>query len=169
MNNARDKYERYKPLTGRTVLFGLIAFFAVVIGANLTLTVLAIGTMPGTEVDSAYRASLAFNSEIGAARAQAARNRQVAARVERDIDGRAKVRIDARDARGAPLTGLAFAARLLRPTDQRADRSFALAERESGIYRGSATDVASGLWELLIEANQGGRRVFLSRNRLLLK
>lgn len=164
-----DTHDRQKPLTGRTVLFGLIAFFAVVIGANLALTVLAVGTMPGTEVDSAYTASLAFKSEIGAARAQAARNWQVAAKVERAADGRATVRIDARDDRGSPLSGYAFAARLLRPTDQRADRAFALAERESGIYRGAAADVVPGLWELVIEAKRGSERVFLSRNRLVLK
>jgi len=164
-----DAHDRQKPLTGRTVLFGLIVFFAVVVGANLTLTVLAVGTMPGTEVDSAYRASLAFNSEIGAARAQTARNWHVAAHVERGNDGHAMVRIDARDDRGTPLTGLAFAARLMRPTDQRADRAFVLAERESGIYRGVADDVAPGLWEMVIEARRGAERVFLSRNRLVLK
>jgi nitrogen fixation protein FixH len=164
-----DGQDRKKPLTGRTVLFGIIAFFAVVVGANLTLTVLAIGTMPGTEVDSSYRASLAFNSEVGAARSQAARHWRVVAHIERGIGGRATVRIDARDGQGAPLTGFAFAARLMRPSDQSADRAIALAERESGIYRGAAENVAPGLWELVIEANRGSERLFLSRHRLVLK
>lgn len=62
-----------RPLTGRTVLICLIAFFGVVIGANLTLAKFAIDTLPGTEVDSAYSASLAYEREIGAAREQAAR------------------------------------------------------------------------------------------------
>jgi nitrogen fixation protein FixH len=79
------------------------------------------------------------------------------------------VRIDARDGSGAPLTGFVFSASLLRPTDQRADRAFALAERESGTYRGIAIDVVPGLWELVIEVNRGDKRVFLSRNRLVLK
>jgi nitrogen fixation protein FixH len=163
------KQHREKTLTGRTVLFGLIAFFGVVIAANVTLTVFAVGTMPGTEVASAYSAGLVYNNEIGAARAQAARHWRVAAHVERLGDGHALVRIDARDGRGAPLVGLAFVARLMRPTDQHADRAFALSERESGIYRGAAADVAPGLWELVIEASRGNRRVFLSRNRLVLK
>jgi nitrogen fixation protein FixH len=164
-----DSREQEKPLTGRAVLFGLILFFAVVIGANLTLTMFAIGTMPGTEVTSAYRASLAFNSEIGAARAQAARKWQVNARVDRGSDGHANVRIEARDGGGAPLGGLVLAARLLRPTDARADRAFALTEPEAGIYRGAADDVAAGQWELVIEASRNDKRVFLSRNRLVLK
>lgn len=161
--------EQNKPLTGRTVFFGLLAFFGVVIGANAILTVLAVRSMPGTEVDSAYRASLAFNSELGAARAQAARKWQVAAHVARETDGQTNVRIDARDGKGAPLVGFAFAARLQRPTDQRADRAFTLAERESGVYRGTVSDVLPGLWELVIEARHGDERVFLSRNRLVLE
>ena len=36
----------------------LVAFFGVVIGVNLVMMRLAIKTLPGTEVDSAYSASL---------------------------------------------------------------------------------------------------------------
>ena len=43
-----------KPLTGRKVLFMLVAFFGVVIAVNVIMAKLAIQTLPGTEVDSAY-------------------------------------------------------------------------------------------------------------------
>ena len=46
------------PLTGRKVLLMLVAFFGVVIGVNVIMMKLAIQTLPGTEVDSAYSASL---------------------------------------------------------------------------------------------------------------
>jgi len=62
-----------RPLTGRMVLVMLLAFFGVVIGVNVTMMKLAIATLPGTEVDSAYSASLGYEKEIVAARAQAAR------------------------------------------------------------------------------------------------
>jgi len=58
---------REKPLTGRKVLLILIAFFGVVIGVNVTMMRLAILTLPGTEVDSAYSASLGYEKEIRAA------------------------------------------------------------------------------------------------------
>ena len=58
-------------------------FFAVVIGVNLIMMRLAIQTLPGTEVDSAYSASLAYEKEIATARAQSARNWKVDAHVER--------------------------------------------------------------------------------------
>lgn len=158
-----------RPLTGRTVLFYLVAFFALVIGVNMVMMKLAIDTLPGTEVDSAYRASLAYSSEISAARDQNRRNWKVDAHVERRADGAAMVRLDARDANGTPLSGLKFSGRLERPTDKRIDRAVELAESGIGTYRGSATDVLPGQWDLVIEGEaRGGARLFLSRNRVIL-
>lgn len=157
-----------RPLTGTRVLIYLLAFFGVVIGVNGVMMTLAVETLPGTEVDSPYRASLAYNGEIAAAQAQAARAWRVAAHVERQPDSRASVRIEARDAADTPISGLAVTARLARPTDKREDRPVSVVERGIGIYRGEAVDVPSGQWDLVIEAERGGDRVYLSRNRVVL-
>jgi nitrogen fixation protein FixH len=156
-------------LTGRRVLIYLLAFFAVVVGVNGVMIKFAIDTLPGTEVDSAYRASLGFNAEISAARAQAQRGWRVDAHVERGADQRAVVRIEARDAQNVPVSGVAFLARLARPTDKRSDRPVTLVEREAGIYRGEASEVPPGQWDLVIEADRGSERVFFSRNRVVLQ
>jgi nitrogen fixation protein FixH len=157
------------PITGRTVLACLIAFFGVVIGVNAVMVKFALDTLPGAEVPSAYRASIRFNAEIARAKAQEARHWQIGARVERAPDGRALVQVDARDAGGAPLTGFVFSARLSRPTDARADRAVVLSERGNGVYRGTVDDVPAGQWDLVIQAERGEERVFLSRNRVVLK
>jgi nitrogen fixation protein FixH len=157
-----------KPLTGRMVLLILIAFFGVVIGVNVTMARLAISTLPGTEVDSAYSASLAYEKEIAAARDQDARAWKVNARVQRDPDGGATVQVDARDNHGVPMSGLKFQGRFERPTDRRADQPVGLTEVASGIYRGSAPLIAPGQWDLVLEGDAAGQRMFLSRNRLLL-
>lgn len=162
---SRDR----KPLTGRTVLFWLLGFFGVVIAANLVITKLAIDTLPGTEVDSAYRASLAYNSTVKAAQRQDARAWRVSGHVERDAAGRASLLIELRDKAGAPLAGLGVNARLARPTDKRGDRMIALREGQAGFYRGAADDVPAGQWDLVIEAERGEEQVFVSRNRLVLK
>ena len=60
--------KRGRALTGRAVFIWLVAFFAVVFFANGMMMKFAIQTMSGTEVDSAYRASLTFNAEAQAAR-----------------------------------------------------------------------------------------------------
>src|SRR5436305_14060170 len=97
-----------KPLTGRKVLLMLVAFFGVVIGVNMIMMKLAIQTLPGTEVDSAYSASLAYESEIAAAHDQNARNWKVDARIGRDSGGGATVQVEARDKYGMPVSGLKF-------------------------------------------------------------
>jgi nitrogen fixation protein FixH len=157
-----------KPLTGRMVLFLLLGFFGVVIGVNMIMMRLAIQTLPGTEVDSAYSASLAYEKEIAAARDQDGRNWRVDARVERVANGGATLRVEARDDNGRPLSGLMFQGRFERPTDRRADQAVALAETGIGIYSGNAALIASGQWDLVLEGDAAGRRMFLSRNRVLL-
>src|SRR5215468_1371353 len=142
-----------KPLTGRKVLAMLIAFFGVVIGVNVTMMKLAILTLPGTEVDSAYAASLGYEREIAAARDQNARRWQVDAHIKRGADGGATVQIEARDDSGRPITGLKFQGRLERPTDKRADLPLELAEVGIGIYRGETSSIAPGQWDLVIEGD----------------
>ena len=155
-------------LTGRKVLAMLIAFFGIVIGVNVTMAKLAIKTLPGTDVDSAYTASLGYEKEILAARAQAARHWKVDAHVERSADGAALLQAEARDRDGRPVTGLKFLGRLERPTDKRADQAVDLAEVGIGVYRGRTEAIASGQWDLVLEGDGKDGRLFLSRNRVLL-
>jgi nitrogen fixation protein FixH len=157
-----------KPLTGRKVLIMLVAFFGVVIGVNLIMMRLAIQTLPGTEVDSAYSASLAYEKEIVAAHDQNARNWKVDAHVERGGQGEATLQVEARDSNGQPMSGLKFNGRFERPTDRRADLPVVLAEVGLGIYRGSAPEIAAGQWDLVLEGVAAGQRMFLSKNRVLL-
>jgi nitrogen fixation protein FixH len=165
MNGSPDKT---KPLTGCKVFLLLVAFFGVVIGVNLIMMKLAIQTLPGTEVDSAYSASLAYEREITAAYDQNARNWKVDAHVRRGADGGATLQVEAYDNTGIPMSGLKFQGSFERPTDKRADRPVALAEVGRGIYRGTTPEIASGQWDLVLQGDMAGRRMFLSKNRVLL-
>lgn len=157
-----------RQLTGKVVFVSLIAFFGVVFGVNGLMMTLAIKTLPGTEVDSAYAASLAYETEIAAARDQEKRGWKVDAKVERQPDGRATLRIEARDRTGLPLTGLKFFGRLERPADKAGDRELVLAEIGSGVFQGDADGILPGRWDLVLEGDQEGNRMFLSKNRLTL-
>jgi nitrogen fixation protein FixH len=157
-----------KPLTGRKVLVILVAFFGVVISVNVIMMRLAIGTLPGTDVDSAYTASLGYEKEIAAAHDQNARNWRVDSHIQRGTDGGATVQVEAHDNGGRPMTGLKFQGRLERPTDKRADLPVDLAEVGIGVYRGSAAQVAPGQWDLVLEGGAAGQRMFLSKNRVVL-
>ena len=157
-----------RPLTGRFVLLTLLSFFGVVFAVNFVMIKLAIDTLPGTEVDSAYTASLGFGKEIIAAHDQDLRNWRVDAHIQRGADGNATLRVEARDKNGAPISGLKFQGLLERPTDRRADRPVKLAEVGIGVYRGTAELVSAGQWDLVIEGDVFGKRMFLSKNRVLL-
>jgi nitrogen fixation protein FixH len=158
-----------QPLSGRTVLLTLLAFFGIVIGVNGAMIALAISTMPGLENEKPYQAGLAYNTEIEAARAQASRHWTVASHVTRDALRRATVRVDAHDADGSAVSGLTVMVRLLRPTDQRGDHTIPLGERGPGIYEGEATDVAAGAWDVEIEAGRASERLFRSHNRITME
>jgi nitrogen fixation protein FixH len=157
-----------RPLTGRKVLLMLVAFFGVVIGVNVTMMQLAIKTLPGTEVDSAYSASLGYEKEILAARDQSARKWRVDAHLTRAADGAAQLVVEARDQGGRPVTGLKFFGTFERPTDKRADLAVALSEVGIGVYRGRLDAIAPGQWDLVLEGDGSAGRMFLSKNRVLL-
>jgi nitrogen fixation protein FixH len=157
-----------RPITGRFVLIAVVSFFSVVITVNVVMMRLAIATLPGNDVDNPYSAGLAYQREITAAQQQDNRNWKVDAHIERAGDGSARLNVQARDANGTVLTGLSVSGRLERPTDRRADQVFEIEEKSRGDYRGTAPAVAAGQWELVIEADRDGERMFLSRNRIVL-
>ncbi len=158
---------RPKEVTGRTVLVWLVAFFAIVAGVNGVMIRAAVSTFGGLETESSYQAGLVFAREAADARAQDARHWRVDARLSAVRNGATDLVIDARDADGRPLAGLAAAARLVHPTDQRDDPAVALAETQPGEFRGVAP-AAAGQWDLVIELARDGNRVFRSKNRVML-
>ena len=169
VDRSESNHRAPRRLTGRAVLLYVLGFFGVVIAVNLVMMKLAIDTMPGLEVESSYRAGNAYNAAIAAAKDQSARQWRVDGHLERGADGRAFLEVEARDRGGAPITGLVFSAQLERPTDKRADRSVALIEQGSGIYRGEAENLAPGQWDVVLEAERGSERLFLSKNRVELR
>ena len=163
--------QRSKPpreLTGRMVLVGLLAFFAVVVGANGMLVHKALSTFGGVETDSSYRAGQLFERDVAMARAQDAQHWRVEASVTPAADGSALLAIVAHDGTGLAVAGIDATATFERPTDRRLDRSVAVSEDAPGHFRGSAA-ISPGQWDLVIELTRQGERQFRSRNRIVLR
>lgn len=159
-----------KPITGRTVLFWILGFFGVIFAANGAFLYFAYGSFPGTVVDSSYKAGLAFNGEVAAAKAQADRGWQVAAHLDRSSGGAARITVSALEAGGVPVAGVSFVAKLSHPTAAGLDQTVTLNPLEDGRYTGvTPQPLAPGNWNMVIEAEGGEGRLFRSENRVFLK
>jgi nitrogen fixation protein FixH len=157
-----------RPITGRTVLFWLIGFFAVIFAANVAFIYLAVSTFPGLEVASSYKAGQEFEADVEAARAQAERAWKVDGAATLAADG-ADVEITFADKAGVVLAGLDVKATLAHTVDTAHDRTAVLAETAPGRYVARLPGVTAGQWMLIIEAARRGERQFLSRNTVQLR
>jgi nitrogen fixation protein FixH len=155
-------------LSGRMVLACMVGFFLVVAGVNAVMMTIAIRTMPGVDVKSAYETSQRFNGEIARMQAQAERGWQASAQLRR-VGADAVVTLSLRDRAGAPVTGLAVRARLEHPAARREDHEAALGETAAGDYAATIPTVHGGGWTLAIAGARGEEQVFVSRGRIVLK
>ena len=162
------KQKQARILTGRHVLLWLVAFFGIVFAVNGVLVRAAISTFGGVETLSSYRAGLQFEQEVGLVARQDALHWQVTGKLARDSAGVAVLDVTARDAQGAPLSGLTADARLAHPADDRLDRVIAVRSVAGGVFHGAA-QAQPGQWELIVDLYRGDQRVFRSRSRVSLR
>jgi len=165
--SIRPRPDHERQLTGRHVLMMLIGFFGLVFAVNIAMVRAAITTFGGVDTPSSYEAGLQFKAEEARARAQDARDWTVTGHLAPSGD-RQVVSVDVRDASGAPVTGIAVAARLMHPIDQRRDVTVVLNQTGPGVFRGSAA-VSAGRWRLELVVARNGEQLFRSENRVMVK
>lgn len=159
---------RPRSVTGRMVFVAVVAFFVVVAAVNGVMIYFAVATFPGVEVDSSYRAGLDYPEELAAAHAQAARGWRVGVATVRHDDGVVTLALDVRDAKGAPVGGLAGNVVLKRPSDIALDRTASLVEGETGRYTATIADTLGGRYDLAIDLEGSGDVRFRSLNHVML-
>jgi nitrogen fixation protein FixH len=159
---------RKRELTGRAVLLWFIGFFGVVFAVNGVLVQAATSTFRGMETASSYKAGLLFKADVESAQRQEDLHWQVDGKLSRDRAGEAVLEFNARDGKGAALTGLTAAARFAHPADASLDRTMELKPAGAGVFRGVA-DAQPGQWELIVDLFRGDERVYRSRSRVMLR
>lgn len=161
---ASDTMKPARPLTGKHVLAMFLAFFGVVIAVNMVMFRVATKSFSGIETDSAYRVGLAYNTELEAARQQAALGWAVDAKVDGE-----RVIIDVRDKNGSVIPGLEGDVVLAWPADRYLDRKGQIAPREGASYEAKLDKpLPPGQWDVVVTLRKNGERVFLSKNRVIL-
>lgn len=156
-----------REIRGWMVLAALLAFFGVVFAVNAVMVVAAVGTFGGVETASSYQAGRVFAHETAAARAQEARNWNVAVRIDTSRDGTVNLLVEARDGQGAPVAGHDARLVLAHPASRRLDREVVMIPRGAGRFSGTLGD-APGQWDLVIELSRGSERTFRSRERVVM-
>ena len=162
--------EAPRPITGRTVLFAMIAFFAVVFAVNGAMMSLAISTNSGVIGNGPYRSGLKYNERIAAEEAQ------------NGLGWKSDISIDAKGRRlvatlsdrdGNALQGLKAIATVGHAVTDRDDMTAALTETSPGHYEAAlpSNDVGNLIANLEVTdpSNSSQGVVYRARRRLWLE
>lgn len=146
-------------LTGRHVLFAMLAFFGIVIAVNVTFVRLALSTWTGLTDHDSYRTGLSWNRMLERDQAQKALgwSTGIAHRAEpgpAGTDRRFELTVTLRDREGRPLRGLAVSGFARHPVLEASDRGLAFSETGPGVYVGTAVLPGAADWELQLVATR---------------
>ncbi len=148
-----------RPFTGKHMLALVLAFFGVVIGVNALMATLAVRSWTGLVVKSTYVASLEFNDKLAASQAQADLNWKVGLTYQEGI-----LQFDLTDDQNQPVNVQSVNIEVSRPIGIAEDRTLDLERIGEGF--GIATDIPSGVWNVVIRAEVADYPQFLYRARL---
>ncbi|NND50042.1 MAG: hypothetical protein HKN60_07300 [Rhizobiales bacterium] len=149
--------------TGRHMLIVMVAFFGVVITANLTMAFFATHSWSGLEVPNSYVASQEYNDKIADARAQAA----LGWTSDLSLADGALV-LELADADGNPIAGAEVEGVMRRLVHENDDTETRFAWSQGGAYRAPAPALA-GAWEVEITARAGTDRLYRQIFRIEVK
>lgn len=160
-----------RTLSGRHVLFGLIAFFAIVFIADAYMIYKAVSTFGGLEIEDAYRKGLAYNDRIAAADMQAKTGWRD--RVEY-LPQTERLRVSLLDRDGTGVSGLTITASIGRPATNRFDRELSFVPTGPGTYETAVPAIESGWWTVAMLATRSTRdhrneTVYEAKRRLWIK
>jgi len=156
-------------VTGRQAFCWIAGFFAVIIGVNATMAILALSTFNGISEDQAYVDGLAFNETLQAVEAQLALGWSVDAEINRPGELAVNVRARYRDANDVALSNLKIHAEFVRPVHQGYDFSVPLQQVGPGLYTVTTQVPLAGQWTIrliaehdLSQVNQTSRPYLLT-------
>ena len=156
-----------RELKGWHVLAMTLGFFGITIAVNLALAIYAIDTFSGEDVAKPYLRGLAYNRTLEERAAQTALGWKATIEVTRE-SGNAAISAHVEDRDGQAKGSLTVEATLRRPTDARLDRTVDLGSAGGGDYKGVATELAPGAWDIIVRA-KGSGAVFQAQRRVVLK
>lgn len=155
-------------LNGKHVLAALIAFFLVILAANVIFINFAVKTFPGEKEEKSYLQGLNYNDRLAARQEQSALGWTATIDNASLNNGAVDIILTITDHNGRPLNGLSIDAMLSRPASAGDDVVLVFSPTGNGRY--AATSPAGpGVWSLEGRAtNDADERVEFV-NRLILQ
>ncbi len=141
-----------RPIDGRHVLFGLLAFFGVMFAVNGVFVYFATTTFSGLSEEHAYQKGLHYNETIAAYKSQ----RALAWAHHAEIVGD-HVELRVSDADEKPVSNLEVIGTMRRPATDDEDRTLAFRHAGPGIYVAEVGPFEPGQWQLEAEAKPYGK------------
>ncbi|RWH47389.1 FixH family protein [Mesorhizobium sp.] len=157
-----------REFTGRHMLVSILAFFAVVIGVNLTMATLARRSWTGLVVENTYVASQQFNERAREGRAQAALGWKGKLTI-----ASGEVRYSLADAQGNPVPLHGVKVLFRHPAYETEDEALTLAAAPGGAASKTGEFAArhtprDGVWIVEIDADAGLTLPFRDVRRLMI-
>ncbi len=155
-------------LTGKHVLGALIAFFLVILAANVIFIKFAVKTFPGEKEEKSYLQGLNYNERLAARQEQSALGWTATIDDASLNNGAVVIKLTIADRSGRPLNGLDVRAVLSRPTSATEDVALEFSPAGNGRY--AATSPAGrGVWSLEGSATNSANDQVEFVNRLILR
>ncbi|MDD9907971.1 MAG: FixH family protein [Rhodospirillaceae bacterium] len=137
-----------RKLTGRHVVFILLAMFGTIFAVNGVFAYFAVSGFPGVETQDAYRKGLAFNRQ----NADAARLKSLGWAMEVRREDADRLSMAFKKADGTPLAVSSVSADLIHPINHKGDRQLALNIEKAGSVSAPLSDIPPGQWQLRVTA-----------------
>ena len=158
-----------RPLTGRHVLFALLAFFGCILLVNGVFVYVALDSWTGLTTKHAYVKGLDYNQELAAGARQRALGWQVEVAAAPVTAGRWRLSARFLDDGGRPVEDLQVEVELSRPTREGLDRRLDMPRVGKGLYAVDFEPAALGNWDAAVTAQRRGEAVYRREQRLWLK
>ena len=156
-------------ITGRHVLYGVIAFFGTVFAANAVFIFLALDTFTGLSTEDPYQRGLAYNQTLEARAAQRALGWNAEVWFSQTNGGQGRLNVMLRDRAGQPLEDLSVMGQVRRPTNVGYDQDVILTRSGPGAYASEMNLPLLGQWDVRLTAQSRSGARFEMERRIWLK
>ena len=155
-----------RPWTGRTFLFWILGFFAIVFAANMVFVWFAADTWTGLAAEESYRRGIDYNRVIDRAETQAALGWVTETEFVRDSDTSGTLTFNLRNAEGVEIANRTVTAAFRRPVVEGQDFETTLVAMAPGQYSADVVLPSPGQWDVRLEISWPATQPYLVETRI---